>query len=65
MGVEANIKEYLREEGLTQVGVSRKTGIPADQLSLTLNGKRKLTVDEFVRICDAIKKTPNDFVGYD
>lgn len=47
MQANLEIKKYLEENGITQIFISRKTGIEASKLSLALNGDRKLTLDEF------------------
>jgi len=62
MSVEANIREYLKNEGITQISISRRTGIKTPKLSMALKERRKLTIDELVAICDTLKKTPNDFL---
>ena len=51
MNTGIKIKAYLDERGISQVFLSEKSGIPAAKLSLALNGKRKLTFDEYEAIC--------------
>ena len=48
------IREYLENYGITQAYVSRKTGIEPSKLSLSLNGRRKLTLDEYSLICGVL-----------
>lgn len=48
------IKSYLDERGISQVFLSEKSNIPAPKLNLALNGKRKLTFDEYEAICWAL-----------
>ena len=62
MTAEERIRKYLDEQGITQTSVARKIGITKSQLCQSLNGKRKLTLDEVVRICEVLRKTPNDFL---
>lgn len=62
MDVQSRISEYIKQMGIKQVTICEKTGIPKDALSATLNNKRKMSADEFEKICIAIEKSPNDFM---
>lgn len=48
------IKKYLKANGIKQTYVSEKTGIPAPILNMMLNDSRKIEVNEYIKICDAI-----------
>lgn len=50
----STIKKYLEANGITQIYVSRKTGIPAPILNMMLNDSRKIEVNEYMKICDTI-----------
>ena len=50
----SQIKEYLQEKGIKQSFVAEKTGIPRPILSMILNDQRRIEVNEYMRICDAI-----------
>lgn len=54
MRVASRIKSYVEAAGITQVHISKKTGIPMSKLNLALNGKRRLTFDEYETICWAL-----------
>lgn len=54
MKTGTKIKTYLDERGISQIFLSEKSGIPASKLNLALNGKRKLTFDEYESICWAL-----------
>ncbi len=56
------IKEYLEEKGITQTFISRKTGIELPKLNLALNGKRKITVEEYSIICGVLKLNTDFFL---
>jgi transcriptional regulator with XRE-family HTH domain len=58
------INEYLQANGITQTFVSEKSGITTNALSLMLNGKRKLTADEYIKICDVLKLPYGYFVNH-
>ncbi len=60
MSVGKRIKNYLEENGISQAFVSEKTAIAGNTFSNMLNGKRKITVEEYFIICDALNK-PYDY----
>lgn len=62
MQANLEIKKYLEENGITQIFISRKTGIEASKLSLALNGGRKLTLDEYAFICGALGVNTDKFL---
>lgn len=49
--VGLKIKEYLDENGIKYSYLSEKTGMPMNILSPTLNGKRKMSAEEYFMIC--------------
>lgn len=54
MEVSTKIKQYIEDNGIPQVQISRKTGIAMPKLNLALNGKRRLTFGEYEVICWAL-----------
>lgn len=62
MQANLEIKKYLEENGITQIFISRKTGIEASKLSLALNGDRKLTLDEYALICGVLGVSVDKFL---
>ncbi|BDZ79161.1 helix-turn-helix domain-containing protein [Claveliimonas bilis] len=56
------IRKYLKENRYTQIYLSRKTGIPPDKLSASLNGKRRFTFNEYARICYALEVNTDKFL---
>lgn len=52
--ISLKIKEYLDEKGIKYSYLSKKSGIPMNLLSPTLNGKRKLSVEEYFTICEVL-----------
>ncbi len=48
------IKQYLKERGISQAWLSAKTKIPPDKLSYSLCGRRKLTLREYALICGVL-----------
>lgn len=51
MDVGIKIKAYIDERDITQIELSKKTGIPPSKLNLSLSGKRRLTFTEYQVIC--------------
>lgn len=51
MELEQKVKMYIKENGLWQAFISRKTGIDSLKLNLWLNGYRRLTFFEYELIC--------------
>lgn len=62
MEVGKRIKQYLLDNGISQAFLSRKTGVNAVKLNLSLNGERKLTFDEYAKICGALKVNTDKFL---
>lgn len=50
----SDIKVYLVKNGLKQSYIARKARIPEPIFCMMLNDKRKIEVNEYMRICDAI-----------
>ena len=62
METNLEIRGYLDEKGISQAFVSKKTGIPLPKLNLALNGKRRLTLDEYALICGALEVNADRFL---
>ena len=62
MLVQSRIAKYIKEFGIKQTVICEKTGIRIDAMSAMLNGKRKMSADEFEAICKAIQKSPSEFM---
>lgn len=62
MCVGQRIKRYLNDNGISQTFVSKKTGIPLPKLNLSLNGNRKISLEEYSDICKAISVGTDKFL---
>lgn len=62
MVVQSRIADYIRKMGIKQTAICEKTNISAWALSAMMTGRRKMSADEFEKICRAIEKEPNDFM---
>ena len=54
MTVGEKIWGYMKEESLTQLWLSKQTGISACKINLSFNGKRNLPYEEYELICGAL-----------
>lgn len=50
-----SISKYLSDNKIKQKDLAAKIGMSKQTICLTLAGKRKLMVDEYVKICDELK----------
>lgn len=55
------VKEYLDKNGIKYSFLSERIGIPMNVLSPLLNGKRKMSVEEYFTICEALELPVNTF----
>jgi plasmid maintenance system antidote protein VapI len=62
MVVQSRLAEYIRENGIKQIWISKRTGIHESRLSAILTRRYKMTADEYEKIVRAIGKEPNDFM---
>lgn len=51
--VSKYLKVYFKENKISQYEVERKTYISQSKINLSLNGKRKITADELIKIAIA------------
>ena len=62
LNVGLKIKQYLEKNGISQTYISKKTGIELPKLNLALNGKRRLTFEEYTIICGVLKVNTDKFL---
>lgn len=58
-----NIRDYVTEKKLSQKQIAENMDITEPRLSLMLNGKRKMTVDDYLSLCKAIAVPPTKFLN--
>ncbi|MBC8532161.1 helix-turn-helix transcriptional regulator [Gehongia tenuis] len=63
--VGAAIKAYLDNEGIKYSALAKRTEMPLNTLSAMLNCKRKMTAEEYFRICSALGVDAGYFVDKD
>ncbi len=62
MGLNENIKKYMEEHGITQKFLIDSTGIAQVKISNIMNGKRKVTGEELLKIARALNVDANIFL---
>jgi len=62
MDIARKIRDHMKETGRTQTYLCRKTGFTTTAMSLALNGKRRLRLDEYCAICKALDVEPAFFL---
>ena len=62
MDTAMRIRSYMRETGRTQNYLCKRTGLSASAISLSLGGKRRLRLDEYCAICNALEVEPDFFL---
>lgn len=64
MDVRDNIRNYIRDKGLTQSIMAERAGMTPAKLSATLLKKRKLEVGEFIGLCEAMGVSMEEMRDY-
>lgn len=59
--VAERIKAYIEERGIKQCAVAKAAGMTDDAISRVLKGQRKLTADEFIKICRFLRVPADTF----
>ncbi len=62
MSTEKQIKEYLLQRGISQTHIAKAIGMAEPVLSMALNEKRKLTLNEYALICGALNVNTDFFL---
>lgn len=60
--VYARLRNYVDEKGISQKIMAENMHTSESKVSMMLNGKRKMTVDDYVRACRAIAVPPTKFL---
>jgi len=62
MFVYQKVRAHIDDNGLKQVSVAEKAGIPKNTFNAILNGKRTLYADDLRAICLALNVSPELFI---
>ena len=60
--VSERVKAYVVEKELSRKLIAKNMNISESRLSLMLNGKRRMTVEDYLKICNAIAVPPIKFL---
>lgn len=52
--IAEKIAGYVLDKGIRQSHLCKKTGMTKQGLCMALQGKRKLSIDEYAKICNAL-----------
>jgi DNA-binding Xre family transcriptional regulator len=61
MSLYREINRYIEENKISQKMLAQKADMTEVALCLSLNGKRKLLADEYIKICNALCLTYDKF----
>lgn len=56
------VRNYVVEKGISQKIMAENMHTSESRVSMMLNGKRKMTVDDYVCACKAIAVSPTKFL---
>lgn len=59
--IPTQLRSYIDSQGLSRKLIAANMKITESKLSLMLNGKRRITVDEYFDLCRAIAVDPRKF----
>lgn len=63
--IAERIADYIKEKGIKQTTLASVVGIAPQSMHETLKGRRTLTAEEYVRICDFLEVPYSRFTdGY-
>lgn len=63
MGMLENYATYITDNGIKQSFLVEKTGLLQPKVSRLLNNtETSINVEDYVKLCKAVKKTPNYFL---
>lgn len=60
--VYEKVRTYIDDNGLKQISIAKKAGIPKSTFNAILNGKRTLYADDLREICIALNVSPELFI---
>lgn len=62
MYVYEKVRNYIDENGIKQITVAKKAGIPNVTFNAIMNGKRTMYAEDLRAICIALNVSPETFV---
>ncbi len=65
MYIYEKVRNYIDENGIKQIAVAKKAGIPNVTFNAIMNGKRTMYAEDLKAICVALNVSPETFVDND
>lgn len=65
MYVYERVRNYINENGIKQITIAKKTGIPNATFNAIMNGKRTMYAEDLRAICIALNVSPELFIDKD
>lgn len=63
MYIGKRIQEILSREKISMAAISEETNIPLEDMEAFIKGKKIPTLEQFVRIVNALHVSPNEILG--
>ena len=60
--ISNSLERHRLEQGISIAELARRIGLDRKRLWYVLNGQREMRVDEFLKLCVALKIDPRSFV---
>ena len=60
--IHERVRNYILEMGISQKLIAENMKTSESKLSLMFNGKRRMTVDDYINICKAVAVPPTKFI---
>lgn len=58
-----NIKKLIEMKGFKKKAIAEKMGYSENQFSALLNGRRKVSLEDIIQICNLLEVEPNDIIN--
>lgn len=62
--VNERVNAAVKKSGIKQKVIAERIGISEQSLTAMLSGRRKISVDEFFKLCTVLNETPDRLYGY-
>ena len=62
--ITERIIEAVAKSGMKRTVIAAQIGVSDQTFCAMMQGKRKITAEEFMKICNVLNMTPNELCGY-
>ena len=60
--IHERMKAYITEQNINQKLMAENMDVSETKLSMMLNGKRRMTIEDYIKACKAISVSPTKFI---